>query len=1182
MGGSLVSLALPVLDVIQHHWWPLHQQQARHRGGNTPAAAAAAGGGGAMPPPNVPMPVTFRLSGLDGEATEPQVKELNPSPAAGQNPDEENVLAGVLAHGQGTGLGLLLQLLLLAHQQPVPALRRVSGQLLQLLKAAMGQAGCRQALLQQGGLGCLLHLVHLACKPLLASGSSSSSGGPVGRGASAGQGVVSSSALGCGITGAQLLLLLESLQELVTEANRSGKPVNLGGAVGSSVGVDRAEAAQPPSSGGLSHTQQQQRVTADALAGAASSSASAASSSSTSGSLGTSQLVASSSNEVAQLADGLSVLESVGLGSCAAVLAKLLTALAHHSSTAQLGLIKHFAPALDLQALDAAAADTAPAGADGGVAGGADATVSLPTIGGAAGGGGSAGADGAQGEQGMVGGEEDAPLLSGLQAESGGSMSAQEHRLQLKGFLRLTEALSLSSNAAAAAVSTSSDACNTQLQPGVESVGVVGDAAGVVPAAAAAADFQQLVLEQGVPARLAGYLLEAFTAAAAGSDGTDDSTSLSAASTSAAAGERQLLQPGTAAWSAAAARPGVPFALQLLTALAQGHAATAAALAAEQPSLLQLLHLLEGTAGGATITPLAEACLEALAGSGAEGVAGAIAALRSATAADMRARAAKKREALLASMGMVQIEAAAEAGGGVRILPSPGGVPALSPLAAELAALEGAAEDDDGGSVCMVCREGYTLQPATLLGCYCFCRVAAAVEWPGCAPPWGTPHALLFTTVSHFNLIHVNCHAAAKAADASLRQPKREWQGATLRNGSVLCNSLLPLSAPAGGRAETAYAGAVTAFWQQQLSAPSSREAAAAAGSSGGGAAAGSDGGSNVNVSVSLSRRSSALREGDGSLLRVSLVAADLATLLWRFSAQLSFSEEARGGGRASNARLLFALLQLGRYYVVEAPASELRKAQRLLAAAAAAGAALGLEAGAAAAPAVSVGLAGAAGSASPGSPGLIPASSSSGGGSAGSSQPVECGAEELSELSSHAPFVLALSLLYMGPSEWMAARRSMLALAARAGVARAAAAAEGSSSSHRRSSSGTAAAAAAGVGSLSDGALYEAAAPMLRLFGYVDWLHQWAKPAVGLAPAASSSGSSGSGSSGWGGAMAAQLQDMKGCAEASGEFLEVVGEAEEALGLQDLLDGLGLLGVVLGPKTSSVEAFVRQAAAGL
>jgi E3 ubiquitin-protein ligase UBR4 len=620
----------------------------------------------------------------------------------------------------------------------------------------------------------------------------------------------------------------------------------------------------------------------------------------------------------------------------------------------------------------------------------------------------------------------------------------------------------------------------------------------------------------------------------------------------------------------------VPFSLQLLTALAQGHAATAAALAADQPSLLPLLHLLEGTAGGSTITPLAEACLEALAGAGADGVASSIAALRGATAAEMRARAAKKRQALLASMGMVQIEAAAEAGGGVRILPSPGGVPALSPLAAELAALEGSAEDDEGGNVCMVCREGYALQPATLLGCYCFCRVAAAAEWPGCAPPWGTPHNLLLSTVSHFNLIHISCHAAAKAADASLRQPKREWQGATLRNGNVLCNSLLPLTSPAGGAAESAYAAAVTSFWQQQLSAPSSREAAAAAGSSGGGG--GSNGGSDaaaVQVGVSLSRRSAALREADCSLLRVSLVAADMAMLLWRFGAQLSFSEEARGGGRASNARLLFALLQLGRYYVVEAPATDLKQAQALLAAAGGAGAALGLETAAATAAAAAA-VGGAAGSKS--GPGSTAGTAASG-----------CTASELSELVSHAPFVLALSLLAMGPADWMSARRSLLAVAARAGVARKlqlAAAAADNGSSHRRSSSGAspAAAAAAGsaalaVGCMSDVALYDAAAPMLRLFGFVDWLHQWAQPAVGLAPAGSCGGS---GSRGWGGAMAQQLQDLKGCADAAGELLGVVDEAERALGLQDLLDGLGLLGVVLGPKCSSCEEFLRQAVAGL
>lgn len=49
-------------------------------------------------------------------------------------------------------------------------------------------------------------------------------------------------------------------------------------------------------------------------------------------------------------------------------------------------------------------------------------------------------------------------------------------------------------------------------------------------------------------------------------------------------------------------------------------------------------------------------------------------------------------------------------------------------------------------------------------------------------------------TVSHFNLIHVNCHAAARRADSSLRVAKREWEGATLRNGGTLANNLLPVS----------------------------------------------------------------------------------------------------------------------------------------------------------------------------------------------------------------------------------------------------------------------------------------------------------------------------------------------------------------------------------------------------
>jgi len=1140
VSGSIISLGLPVLDVIQHHWLPLYHQARSSRSSAAAAsgAGAAAGSTSAMPPPNVPMPVTFRLSGLDGEATEPLVKELNPNSADGQNPEEENVLAGVLAHGNGTGLGLLLQLLLLAHQQPIRALRRVSGQLLQLLKAAVGRAECRQQLLQQGALGSLLHLVHLACKPLLGASTSASSGVCVAAAKPSG-------VLGCGITGPQLLLLLECLQELVTQANRSGHAVQLG--------------TTPASEGTGTSLQPQQQQEEQPLAPATSSGGSGDGSMSLSA-----PRASSSSTEVAQLADGLSVLESVGLGSCAAVLAQLLTALAHHSSTAQLGLITHFAPALNLQALDDAAAAAAGTRDVGEQAEGQQAAAGAPV---AVDGGGS---DEAEGDE----GGDEAPLLSAVHSDTGGPLSAHELRLQLKGFLRLIQALSNSSSSSSSLDEDARGASLSAAGAADVPLPIAGgsSSSSVQVAADAVVDFKQLVLQQGIPGRLSAYLLACFMASpspeAAAAGSTDRATTA----------EVQLLQPGTPVWTAAAARPGVPFALQLLTALARGHAATAAGLAGESPSLLQLLHLLEGTAGGSTITPLAESCLEALAGSGAAGVADAIAALRAATAAEMRARAAKKRETLLASLGMVQIEAAAAAGGGIRIMPSPSGVPALSPLAAELAALEGSAEDDEV-NVCMVCREGYALQPATLLGCYCFCRVAAAAEWPGCAPPWGTPYDLLLTTVSHFNLIHVNCHAAAKAADASLRQPKREWQGATLRNGNVLCNSLLPLTAPAGGKAETAYAAAVTTFWQQQLSAPSSREAAAAAGGSGGGG--GSDGGTAAVVSVSLSRRSSALREADSSLLRVSLVAADLATLLWRFAAQLSFSEEARGGGRASNARLLFALLQLGRYYMVEAPKTDLRDAQQLLAAATGAAAAFGLEAAPAAAAAAGGSDAGKAAERKKGAAAVGP------GGSA---------AQELAEATSHAPFVLALSLLYMGPTEWMAVRRSMLALAARYGVSRAlgqaaaAAATDGtgsSSSSHRRSSSGTAGAAAAAasgaasITAMSDAELYKAAAPMLRLFGYVDWLHQWAKPAVGLAAASSSTGSSGS-AGGWGAAMAQQLLDLRGCSEAAAELCDLVAEAEDALGLQDLLDVLGLLGVVLGPRSSSCEEFVRQTVAGL
>ena len=49
------------------------------------------------------------------------------------------------------------------------------------------------------------------------------------------------------------------------------------------------------------------------------------------------------------------------------------------------------------------------------------------------------------------------------------------------------------------------------------------------------------------------------------------------------------------------------------------------------------------------------------------------------------------------------------------------------------------------------------------------------------------------TTVCYFNCIHYHCHRAAYDAEKKLSQPKKEWEGARIRNSHTKCNSLLPV-----------------------------------------------------------------------------------------------------------------------------------------------------------------------------------------------------------------------------------------------------------------------------------------------------------------------------------------------------------------------------------------------------
>jgi len=102
-------------------------------------------------------------------------------------------------------------------------------------------------------------------------------------------------------------------------------------------------------------------------------------------------------------------------------------------------------------------------------------------------------------------------------------------------------------------------------------------------------------------------------------------------------------------------------------------------------------------------------------------------------------------------------------------------------------------EEEEDGLACMVCREGYRLRPNDLLGVYSYSkRVNLGVSTSG-----STRGEFVYTTVSHFNIIHFQCHQEAKRADAALKNPKKEWEGATLRNNETLCNALFPVRGPA-------------------------------------------------------------------------------------------------------------------------------------------------------------------------------------------------------------------------------------------------------------------------------------------------------------------------------------------------------------------------------------------------
>lgn len=123
-----------------------------------------------------------------------------------------------------------------------------------------------------------------------------------------------------------------------------------------------------------------------------------------------------------------------------------------------------------------------------------------------------------------------------------------------------------------------------------------------------------------------------------------------------------------------------------------------------------------------------------------------------------------------------------------------------------------------------------------------------------------------YTTVSHFNVVHIDCHASA----IRLARGRDEWEMASLQNANTKCNGLLPLFGPDI---------------------------------------------SEINFQNSISRHNAYMLE---STQRCEISFAnnmhDLKMLVMRFAFEKSFHEDCGGGGPQSNIAFLPYLLQYSIY----------------------------------------------------------------------------------------------------------------------------------------------------------------------------------------------------------------------------------------------------------------------------
>lgn len=222
-------------------------------------------------------------------------------------------------------------------------------------------------------------------------------------------------------------------------------------------------------------------------------------------------------------------------------------------------------------------------------------------------------------------------------------------------------------------------------------------------------------------------------------------------------------------------RPSLKYILRFLTGLATKHEATQLAISKD---IIPIIHRLEQVSSDEHVGSLAENLLEALCTDAA--TAARVQEVRDFTRAEKKRLAMATREKQLDALGMRTNEK--------------GQVTAKGSILQKIEKLR-----DETGLTCFICREGYSCQPAKVLGIYTFTKRCNVEEFE-----LKTRKSIGYSTVTHFNVVHVDCHTSAIRS----ARGRDEWERASLQNANTRCNGLLPLWGP--DVSEAAFSGCMT------------------------------------------------------------------------------------------------------------------------------------------------------------------------------------------------------------------------------------------------------------------------------------------------------------------------------------------------------------------------------------